>query len=75
MAELPRAGIRRLMESAGAKRMSQDAVITLRDLTEQFTEKLSRIATEMATHDDRKTVKKSDVHKAASIMKKGSGFF
>lgn len=75
MAELPRAGIRRLMESAGAKRMSQDSVIALRDLTERFTEKLAKISVEMAEHDDRKTVKKDDVHKAASIMKKSSGFF
>lgn len=75
MAELPRAGIRRLMKAAGAKRMAQDSVIAMRDLTEQFTEKLGKIAVEMAEHDDRKTVKKEDVHKAASIMKKSSGYF
>lgn len=75
MAELPRAGIRRLMESSGAQRMSQDSVVALRDLTEQFTQKLAKVAVEMAEHDDRKTVKKDDVHKAAGIVKKSEGFF
>lgn len=75
MAELPRAGIRRLMESAGAQRMSQDSVISMRDLTEQFTKKLAGIAVEMAQHNDRKTVKKDDVMKAASLMEESSGIF
>ncbi|NIQ05991.1 MAG: histone [Candidatus Korarchaeota archaeon] len=70
MAELPRAGIRRLMESKGAKRIAQDAVITLRDLTEKFTKNLAKMSLKIADEDGRQTVRKDDVHKAARRIKK-----
>ncbi|NIQ05533.1 MAG: histone [Candidatus Korarchaeota archaeon] len=75
MAELPRAGIRRLMKTAGAERMSKDAVISTRDLAEQFCKKLSDVAVTMADHAGRKTVSKEDVKKAAAIMQESKGYF
>lgn len=75
MAELPRAGIRRLMQAAGAERMSKDSVVSTRDFVEQFTKKLAEVAVTMAGHAGRKTVSKEDVDKAASIVKESSGYF
>lgn len=75
MAELPRAGIRRLIEAAGGERISKKAVITTRDLTEQFCKKVADVAVSMANHSGRKTVSKADVQEAASVIKEGRSLF
>lgn len=63
------------MEAAGAKRMSKDSVVAMRDFAEQFAQKLGSVAVSMADHAGRKTVKRGDVRKAASVMEEGKGYF
>ncbi|NIQ07629.1 MAG: histone [Candidatus Korarchaeota archaeon] len=75
MAELPRAGIRRLLESAGAERMSQEAVVSARDIVEQFAQKLGDVACTFCEHAGRKTLSKDDIRKAAKTLEESKGFF
>lgn len=63
------------MKAAGAKRMSKDSVIAMRDFSEQFAQKLAGVAVSLADHAGRKTVKRDDVRKAASVMEEGKGYF
>lgn len=71
MSELPRAPIRRLMESVGAERIGKAAVIALRELVEEHTKKVSGEAVSIAEDDGRKTVREEDVRTAANLFERG----
>ncbi|MCD6490758.1 MAG: histone family protein [Candidatus Njordarchaeia archaeon] len=68
MADLSVSGIRRLAKKSGAERISQDALLALRDVAEKFILKISSMATELANHANRKTVQKEDVVKATKMI-------
>ncbi len=65
MAELPLAPLDRIMRKAGALRVSEAAKTALRDAIEDYAEKLSRRAAEIAKHAGRKTVLEDDIKLAA----------
>ena len=65
MPELTNAAMERIMRSAGAQRVSATAVAELAEAMEEYGEKLSKEAIELARHAGRKTVKKEDVKLAA----------
>ena len=64
MAELPLAPVKRIIKNAGAERVSEDAVVALRDAVEETAEDLAENARAYARHAGRKTVKKEDVRAA-----------
>ncbi len=61
MAELPLAPLDKIMRKAGAVRVSENARLVLRDVVENYAEKLSRRAADFAKHAGRKTVLEEDV--------------
>jgi len=61
MAELPLAPVKRIIKSAGASRVSEDAVEELRDELEEHAKERAREAKEFAEHAGRKTVQDDDV--------------
>lgn len=61
MAELPLAPVKRIMKNKGAKRVSKDAVVEMRDKLEEKAEELSEEAKQYSEHANRVTVKKDDV--------------
>ena len=65
MPELSNAAMERIMRKAGAERVSAGAVEKLAEAMEEYGEKLSREAVELARHAGRKTVKKGDIKLAA----------
>ena len=65
MPELSCAALERIMRKAGAERVSASAVEKLAEAMEEYGEKLSREAVELARHAGRKTVKREDVKLAA----------
>jgi len=66
MAELPIAPVTRLMRSAGADRVSEEASLALAEVLEEYGEKVARKAVSLAKHAGRKTVKKEDVVEAVA---------
>ncbi len=65
MAVLPLAPLDRIMRKAGAERVSETAKTVLRDAIEDYAEKISRRAVDLAKHAGRKTVLEEDVKLAA----------
>lgn len=64
MAEIPLAPIQRLIKKAGAHRVGEDAVESLRDYLEKQALDLAKRAVELASHAGRKTVRESDIELA-----------
>ncbi|MFX0137926.1 MAG: histone family protein [Candidatus Hodarchaeota archaeon] len=65
MAGFANARVEKLIKSAGAQRVSADAIKKLNEvLTERGTE-IAKYAVELARHNGRKTVKESDIKLAA----------
>lgn len=61
---LPKAPVERIIRSAGAERVSDEAVEELREAVEELGEEIADDASRMADHADRNTVKKEDVEMA-----------
>ena len=61
MAELPIAPIKRILQNAGAQRVSDDAAIELAKFLEEYGEDLASQANKLAKHAGRKTVKADDI--------------
>jgi histone H3/H4 len=55
------ASMDKLLRKAGAKRVSESAKKALRDLLEEYSEKLARRAVELSKHGGRTTIKASDI--------------
>ncbi len=58
---IPRAPIARILLSAGARRVSNDAVEELARVIQSIAEELSRQAVDVAKHAGRKTVTDEDI--------------
>jgi histone H3/H4 len=61
MAELPIAPIKRILQNAGAQRVSDDAAVALAKFLEECGEELASQANKLAKHAGRKTVKADDI--------------
>ncbi len=61
---LPLAPLERLMRKAGAERVSEDAVIALRDSIEDMAQEVADEALRAARHARRRTVKREDIELA-----------
>ena len=64
MAELPLAPVKRIIKNAGAERVSEDAVIALRDSIEDMAREVADEALRAARHARRRTVKREDIELA-----------
>ena len=53
--------IEKIAKKSGAKRISKDGLVKLRDLAEDYTAKISKDAVRMAKHAGRKTVRGEDI--------------
>lgn len=61
MAELPIAPIKRILQNAGAQRVSDDAAAELAKVLEEKGEEIAADANKLAKHAGRKTVKAEDI--------------
>lgn len=68
MAELPLAVVIRMIKSAGAERVSEDAGEALRDVLEAKAEEVAKKAISLANHAKRKTLKKEDIAEAVKEL-------
>jgi histone H3/H4 len=64
---IPKAPAVRLLNTAGAERVSDDAAGAFSDILEEIALKVAEKAVKIAKHSGRKTVKKEDVVLAASV--------
>ena len=62
---LPLAAMERLLKKAGASRVSEDAKEALREILEEYTDKIGKKASELSRHSGRVTVKGVDIKLAA----------
>ena len=69
MSELPLAPLERILRNAGAKRVSEDAVVALDEMVENFAEELSEDAIAVSKHAGRATVIGADIKQAMSCKK------
>lgn len=58
-------GAQRIIESVGAERVSNNAVIELRNLLERLGAEIAKEAWELARHSGRVTVMDSDIERAS----------
>lgn len=64
MATLPKAPVKRIIESAGAARVSDEATVALADVLEEYAVEIAERAIKLAKHDGRKTIKAEDIELA-----------
>ena len=62
---LPLAGMEKLLKKAGAPRVSESAKSELREVLEEYAEKIGSRALRLSQHSGRKTIKSSDIKLAA----------
>ena len=65
--ELPIAPVGRILKNNGAQRISDGAKIALAEAIEDYGEKLSKNAIELARHTGRKTITGNDIKLAIKI--------
>ncbi|MBR3214455.1 MAG: histone family protein [Methanosphaera sp.] len=61
MTELPLAPVKRIIQKAGGKRISDEAVVELANVMEEYGEEVAEVATKFANHAGRKTVTAADI--------------
>jgi histone H3/H4 len=61
---LPLAAMERLLKRVGAHRVSEDAKAALRDVLEEYAEKIGSKANDLAKHAKRRTVTAEDIRLA-----------
>jgi len=62
---LPLAAMEKLLKTAGASRVSEEAKVALREVIEDIAKDIAERASKFAQHSGRKTIKSSDVKLAA----------
>jgi len=62
---IPLAAMEKIIKTAGAERVSDKAKAALKEVLEEYAEKISQSAVKLALHAGRKTVKSSDIKLAA----------
>ena len=65
---IPLAAMERLLRKAGAQRVSEDAKVALKEVLEQFAEKVGESSVKYAEHAGRKTVKAEDIKLAKKVI-------
>ena len=55
------AAMEKILKNEGADRVSQDALVAMKDLMEEFGRKVARRSIKLAEHAGRKTVHKEDI--------------
>ncbi|RAP50719.1 MAG: histone [Methanosphaera sp. SHI613] len=65
MAILPKAPVKRIIESAGAARVSDEATVALAQVLEDEAMIIAERAIKLAKHAGRKTIKAEDIELAA----------
>ncbi len=67
--DIPLAPIDRILHKAGAERVSEEAVIVLRDILEAIAYEIAIRSVELAKHAGRKTVTADDIRTVIRILK------
>lgn len=62
--QISRLTVKKILKSAGAERVSEDAVTELSEVVNTFAYSVSKKAVALAKHAKRRTVKKADVQLA-----------
>mgnify|MGYP001559695501 CR=1 FL=1 len=62
---IPNAPVARILQGAGAKRVSEDAVVAFADVIHAIAEDIATQAAKIAKHAGRKTVQDGDIKLAA----------
>jgi len=62
---IPKAPVARILQEAGAKRVSADAVDSFAEVIQEIAEEIATQAARIAKHSGRKTVQEGDVKLAA----------
>ena len=65
MSIIPKAPVARILQNAGAKRVSASAVDAFADILEKIAEDICKDAAKIAKHSGRKTVHEEDIRLAA----------
>ncbi len=67
--DIPLAPIDRILHKAGAERVSEEAVIVLRDILEAIAYEIATRSVELAKHAGRKTVTAEDIKTVIRILR------
>ena len=68
--EIPLSPINRILRTAGAQRVSNEAILTLRDFVEKIALEVAKESIEACKHANRVTVKKEDITYAIKTVLK-----